>query len=533
MSTRQWRLPCGNFAARGRGVLPSVAVSTDIARETAQFDALIPAAEEMAETPPHLGWRILITLILLLLVALLSLLLQPSRVAHSAPAQQGVSDRLVLAFYYTWFDEASWSPDRLSDQPLEAYASRDRGVMGRHIDQAKAAGIDAFVVAWYGPNGDTNQTEPNLAALLDEAAARGFKIAVLFETDSPFLGSVDATTGALQHLLGVHASHPAYLRVDGRPVVFFWRPSIYGVDTWAAIRAQADPGYNAFWVSEGVDTGLLSVFDGHHLYSNTWNPPADLTATNQKFAARVDAMSAATGANKQWVATVMPGYNDVKIRPDSGFATDREGGAYYERAWQAAIAGGADWVVINSFNEWPEGSYIEPSAAYGDRFLGLTATWSGQFKGGTSAPAPVASAAETLPQPEEATAYVRTPILNLRAGPGIDYGLLGQVFDGDALPIRGRNADSTWWQVQAAGAEAWVFGELIAAAGPLDGVGVVDALPAAIVVEPEAHAAEADSVADAEASPVAETDGVSVNPAGFTLTIGDQIYTVRPVRSAE
>ncbi|MCB0149534.1 MAG: hypothetical protein KDE01_18035, partial [Caldilineaceae bacterium] len=106
-------------------------------------------------------------------------------------------------------------------------------------------------------------------------------------------------------------------------------------------------------MSEGVDTGLLSVFDGHHLYSNTWNPPADLTATNQKFAARVDAMSAATGASKQWVATVMPGYNDVKIRPGSGYATDREGGAYYERAWQAAIAGGADWVVINSFNEWP------------------------------------------------------------------------------------------------------------------------------------------------------------------------------------
>ena len=514
-------------------MLPSVVVSTDIARETAQFDALIPAVEETAETPPHLGWRILITLILLLLVALLSLLLQPSRVAHSAPAQQSVGDRLVLAFYYTWFDEASWSPDRLSDQPLEPYASRDRGVMGRHIDQAKAAGIDALVVAWYGPNGDTNQTEPNLAALLDEAAARGFKIAVLFETDSPFLGSVDATTGALQHLLGVHASHPAYLRVDGRPVVFFWRPSIYGADTWAAIRAQADPGYNAFWVSEGVDTGLLSVFDGHHLYSNTWNPPADLTATNQKFAARVDAMSAATGASKQWVATVMPGYNDVKIRPGSGYATDREGGAYYERAWQAAIAGGADWVVINSFNEWPEGSYIEPSAAYGDRFLGLTATWSSQFKGGAPAAPAVVSVAEALPEPEEATAYVRTPILNLRAGPGLEYGLLGQVFDGDALPIRGRNADTTWWQVQAAGAEAWVFGELVAAAGPVDAVAVVDAPPAAIVVEPEADAAEAAGDADAEASPAAETDDVSVSAAGFTLTIGDQTYTVRPVRSAE
>ncbi len=517
-------------------MIPSDVVSTDIAHEQVQFDALISAAEERAETPPHLGWRILITVILLLLVALLSLLLQPSRVAHSAPAlapaQQSVTDRLVLAFYYTWFDEASWSPDQLSDQPLEPYASRDRGVMGRQIDQAKAAGIDAFVVAWYGPNGDTNQTEPNLTALLDEAAARGFKIAVLFETDSPFLGSVDATTAALQHLLSVHANHPAYLRVDGRPVVFFWRPGIYGVDTWAAIRSQADPGYNAFWVGEGVDTGLLAVFDGHHLYSNTWNPPADLTATNQKFAARVNAAEAATGANKQWVATVMPGYNDVKIRPGSGFATDREGGAYYERAWQAAIAGGADWVVINSFNEWPEGSYIEPSAAYGDRFLSLTATWSSQFKGGTAPELVAASAAETLPVPEEPTVYVRTPILNLRAGPGVEYGLLGQVLDGDALPVCGRNADTTWWQVEAAGAEAWVFGELVAAAGPLDAVGIVDALPAPIVVEPEAAATV--ETADAPAVTVdAAANDDTAGTAGFTLTIGDQTYTVRPVRSAE
>jgi hypothetical protein len=122
---------------------------------------------------------------------------------------------------------------------------------------------------------------------------------------------------------------------------------------------------------------VLTVFDGHHLYSNTWNPPSDLLATNRKFAARVDA----AGADRVWVATVMPGYNDVKIRPGSGFAQDREGGAYYVRGWQAAIDGGAEWVVINSFNEWPEGSYIEPSAAFGRQYLDLTATWSSQFKG--------------------------------------------------------------------------------------------------------------------------------------------------------
>ncbi|MFN3332674.1 MAG: hypothetical protein ACK47M_09200, partial [Caldilinea sp.] len=99
-------------------------------------------------------WRILISLLLLLLVALLSILLQSPRQASAAsverPSQQSGADRLVLAFYYTWFDDATWTYDRLSDLPAEPYVSRDRGVMGRHIDQARNAGIDAFVVAWYG-----------------------------------------------------------------------------------------------------------------------------------------------------------------------------------------------------------------------------------------------------------------------------------------------------------------------------------------------------------------------------------------------
>jgi len=499
-----------------------------------QFDSAIPAVEEQPDSSLHLGWRILISLLLLFLVALLGILLQSPGRASAAPAarppMQSSADKLVLAFYYTWFDEATWTYDRLSDLPAEPYVSRDRGVMGRHIDQAKGAGIDAFVVAWYGPEGESNQTEPNLAALLDEASARGFKIAVLFETDSPFLGSTGAATNALQHLLSVHANHPAYLRVDGRPVVFFWRPTLYGVDAWASIRNQVDPNRNSIWISEGVDTAYLSVFDGHHLYSNTWNPPADLTATNQKFATRVAAMRSSTGADRIWVATVMPGYNDVKIRPGSGFAKDREGGAYYERAWQAAIDSDPRWIVINSFNEWPEGSFIEPSVAFGDQFLGLTAGWGSRFKSGSAS---VTAASETETQPpatvpvdaladdaddaaaaiavDSPTVIVRTAVLNLRAGPGVDFTLAGRVLSGDRLPIVGRSADGAWWQVRVAGSEVWVFNELVEAAGPIDQVGAVDS--------------------PASTSTPAQAGNATDVGATFTITVGGQAVTLRQTQS--
>jgi uncharacterized protein YraI len=451
----------------------------------------------------RLGWRIALTLLLLLGLCLLGLFRSPQPRAAAAPLAkalanvqsavqaQSSSDPLVLAFYYTWFDETTWTYDKLSDLPAQQYASRDRAAMGRHIDEAQRAGIDAFVVAWYGPH--ENQTEPNLAALLEEASVRNFKIAILFETDSPFLGGIGDITGALQHAAAVHMSHPAYLRVDGQPVLFFWRPHIYDVGTWQGVRAQADPNYGQIWISEGVNTQFLAVFDGHHLYSNTWNPPADLTYTNQKFADRVQEARNKFGVRKFWVATVMPGYDDTRIRPGYGFAKDREGGAYYERSWQAAMASSPNWIVINSFNEWPEGTYIEPSAAHGDRYIQLTATWSGQFKSGgprnisvpESAPtAPPTQPAPTQPepaQPEPApapapaapppppttvdgpTAYVTATLLNVRAGPSTATALLTQVPQGTTLPIVAAQPD--WWQITWDGQYGWVYAPLVRALG--------------------------------------------------------------------
>ena len=320
------------------------------------------------------------------------------------PPAARADDRLVLAFYYTWFDENSWGANKVPDRPAEPYISRDRGVMGRHIEQAKAAGIDALVVSWYGPSTANNQTETNLRAMLDEAAARGFRLAVDFEATSPFYGNAGQAQAALATLLATHAQHPAYLRWNGKPVIFFWRQQRFSTATWAAIRAAVDPNHNSIWIEEGVDVSPLSVFDGHHLYSVTWNPPTDMAYTANKFAKRVRDYTAHTVTPKVYVATVMPGYDDRKTGRGNAFATDREGGAYYARSWQAAIGSQPDWIVITSFNEWPEGTYIEPSQAYGNLFMDMTAQWTATFRGSAPPPAiptakPKPTAAPPTPKP--------------------------------------------------------------------------------------------------------------------------------------
>ncbi len=302
--------------------------------------------------------------------------------ASASVAQPAHADGpLALAFYYAWFDENSWSPDQVPDFPTPRYASRDRGTIERHVSQAQSAGIDALVQSWWGPG---NPTDDNFRTLLDVAKAKGFRAAVDFELTSPFYGGNRAAiVNGLRSLIQTYTGHPAYLRWNGKPVIFFWKQTMLSVADWNAIRNEVDPGRTTIWIAEGDNAAYLSQFDGHHLYSIAW--AADPAPQLVKWGGRVR-----SAGDKLWVATVMPGYDDTKLAGQrSGvFRRDRANGAYYRETFRGARESGADWVIITSFNEWPEGTYIEPSEAYGDFYLKLTGQLIREWKSGAAVPPP-------------------------------------------------------------------------------------------------------------------------------------------------
>jgi hypothetical protein len=323
---------------------------------------------------------------------------------RSQQAQAG-NERLVLAFYYAWYDQKTWDSGKVPDVPLTPYASANQQAMARQIDQAQSAGIDAFVLNWWGKG---NPTEKNLKALLEVAGQKGFRVAVVFDLNSPFMGGVESYADNLRHLHTVHAAHSAYLRYQGRPVIFFYNVSRLPVSTWQSLRDQVDPGRHALWIAEGTDLKYQSVFDGHHLYSIIWPNRIPPSKTLPQWGDRVRKYNREHATTKLWIATVMPGYDDRKIRSGNGFAQSRQDGDYYRQCWQAAIASNPQWVIINSFNEWPEGSYIEPSKAYGNLYLDLTREWAARFKGARPA---VNAARSSLPTPTPLPATPAPPSL--------------------------------------------------------------------------------------------------------------------------
>jgi hypothetical protein len=280
--------------------------------------------------------------------------------------------RPVLAYYYAWWDASNFG--RTMYQPGAAYNSDDLRIMKQHIQQAQSAGIDGFVMSWYG---DGDRTDSNLARLLDAGQTSGFRTTIHFET--PKFWGVDDVTAQLRAFYEKRINHPSIVRYQGRPVIFFWRANTFDNGTWSAIRNQVDPGHHAVWIADGDQFSILSgdAWDGISPYAIAWsgNPAGQLPS----WAAKAQAVA----PDKLWIPPVSPGCNDSAARATT-CSQDRSGGAYYQATWDGALASNPQWaVIVSTFNEWMESTQIEPSVQYGDQYLQITRQNADQYRAAT------------------------------------------------------------------------------------------------------------------------------------------------------
>ena len=311
-----------------------------------------------------------------------------AHLAAPAAAASGATP-LVLANYFAWYDANGWDACNISagDRPIQRYHSDDPAAIARHVNLALGAGIDGFTQQWVGPG---DRTDRNFATLLNQSAGKPFYSTVVFLRHI-WPGATQANTrSAISYLINTYSGSPNFLRINGKPVIFF--TDVYRVPTaggqsaqaaWASLRAQIDPGHATIWVAEGLDPSFLSVFDGLWVYKvfHAAYPNDFLKAPT--WAAR----TRARGSDKLWIATISPGWDDrnAGCRPDirvpsQPFVKPRNDGATYRATFNAAMKSNPDLLWVNSFNEWVEGTYIEPSQYYGDLYLNLTREMSAQFK---------------------------------------------------------------------------------------------------------------------------------------------------------
>ncbi|MCP4538451.1 MAG: hypothetical protein GY832_15050 [Chloroflexi bacterium] len=305
---------------------------------------------------------------------------------------------VVLANYFPWYDPETWSTGCTSagDQPRNGvYQSDDPGVISRHIGQAQAAGLDGFAVHWFAPG---NRTDSNFAQVLNQSPD-GFHSTVTFLYHILPGINQQGVIDALRYVLDNYSEHPRFFRVGGKPIIIFsdmYRvPGATGaqptssIARWTEIRQAVDPDHNTWWIAEGLEPDYLSIFNGLYVYKIDHACCPNSYASAPRWAGWVRDWERQTGQTKLWIGTVMPGWNDLNssqshctdLRVSSDpFARDRADGTYYAQTWEAVLPTQPDFVVLHSFNEWVEGSYIESSVGFGDLYMQLTAQWVTRFK---------------------------------------------------------------------------------------------------------------------------------------------------------
>lgn len=307
--------------------------------------------------------------------------------------------RQVLAFYYGWYgnpttsghwvhwEKADASAKTIGNSThypaLGSYDSHDSKVIEEHCRQAKAAGVTGFVATWWAP-GDFH--DQGLPALLDAAQKHGLSVTVYFEMVHPEKSpKPEGAVKDVLYLLEHYARHPAWLKVNGKPVVFVYARAIdqIKVNGWLQVMNLVNKKYpgGAVFIGDQITTSAAQVFDGVH----TYNPTGD---TAGKSPAQIRAWAHA--AYPDWVKiagpdriaclTIIPGYDDTKLgRPSPRPVTDRHGDETLQILFEEAVAANPDWILITSWNEWHEGSEIEPSLENGGRSLKTVAAFARNF----------------------------------------------------------------------------------------------------------------------------------------------------------
>ena len=252
-------------------------------------------------------------------------------------------------FYYPWYGTVArdgsyqhWAQnghtppaDIASDfYPLRgAYSSDDPHILDAQMTEIAGTGVREVIVSWWGAG---SREAARLPAVMKAARAHGLQVAVHLEPyDGRTIPSTAADIAALQSL--------------GVTDFYVYHPMDFAAADWANLNAKLH-GVRMFAETTLVGFAKKGSFAGVYSY--------DIRVTGADKFARL-----CTQAHIQQLLclpSVGPGFSDRRATGNMDVKPRRRG-ATYDAMWSAAIRAGADGVTITSFNEWHEGTQIEPA----------------------------------------------------------------------------------------------------------------------------------------------------------------------------
>jgi hypothetical protein len=273
----------------------------------------------------------------------------------------------VSIFFYPWYskpgtDAWSWlhwqqnnhdpnaNPPDIGSNFFPAdglYSEHDPNVLLRQAQQIRDSGVDTVVSSWWGQGSFEDVALPGVMTAMKAA---GLRVAVHLE---PYVGRTVLTV----------ASDLTYLRSLGVTEVYVYQADTAGsAADWAPVvaahpdmRFLAESGNLSSMLSGSfADYARTAGFDGIYTYDAVRYGQPEMAAT----------CGAARQRRLLCSPSVAPGFDARRSGAPQLGVTKALGGLRYDTLWRAAFAAGADVVSVTSWNEWHEGTQIEPAKPY-------------------------------------------------------------------------------------------------------------------------------------------------------------------------
>lgn len=261
------------------------------------------------------------------------------------------AQRIVSIFYYPWFSTPTWGggydhwaqdgaqpPEGIPSSyypALGVYSSVDPAVLADQMREIAGAGIDQIAVSWWGWGSPEDERLPLVIAA---AHAEHLQVAVQIEDYS---GRTVSTV----------ISDVGHLRTLGVTTFYIYDPFEVPAVEWApANQLFHAEGLRTFADTAFPGLAVAGAFSGLYTYDVlTWGAGSFARICAE---AHAHNLLCAPSVGPGFDATRATGNPDIKPRRD---------GLTYDTMWRDAIAADADEVTITSFNEWQEGTQIEPA----------------------------------------------------------------------------------------------------------------------------------------------------------------------------
>jgi hypothetical protein len=343
-------------------------------------------------------------------------------------AFNGNPEKLAMIAYQPWYDseENGWGnwqytdasdfdggvnsyPSRYIDGQRDiasvyypligAYDSSDREVIEYHLDLIKAMNIDVIQVNYYA---DLNQNMLDALEIIFELAEqKDLKVSILYEPKIHIYGWIPHNTRMdallavqddIENFIDRYGDSKALLQYDGEPLVEIFGVNIIRNSEWNLILEQlSDDGYNPYLMGDNIQNSDYSSMKGMF----QWNLYEDDLADTD-LAGVAEHINTINNETLTWaninsgynipIGLVYPGFDDTKVLGwDIGEARkiNITGPEFYQTAWDEmqSIGSNFDWILVATFNDWNEGTIIEPEVTWGHAMAIITQKEVAEFKG--------------------------------------------------------------------------------------------------------------------------------------------------------